>query len=203
METVAQLVRRTDRPQLDDLSLRRLRQRLLASADAAMKSPAASGIRAKFVVAVALPAILAGSLVFRPRLDARASTRVPPRFEVTGVPAVATAARKEVVAGDEPAMVRVPQAAAMIPEDFSKSDPARAAPPAHGRRAKSSAAGASPPQAATAESGVAPEDLAYLQILALLEEGRKEEAVLAAHSYLARFPDGFRGPEVRVIALGR
>jgi hypothetical protein len=52
------------------------------------------------------------------------------------------------------------------------------------------------------DNGVAEEDLAYLQILALLEEGRKEEAVLAARSYLARFPEGFRRPEVRPIALG-
>src|SRR5690348_2889644 len=60
MESVAELVRRTARPQLDDLSLRRLRQRLLANADAALKSPAASWItRSKLVVAVALPALFA------------------------------------------------------------------------------------------------------------------------------------------------
>jgi hypothetical protein len=136
METVAELVRGADR-QLDDLSLRRLRQRLLASADAAMKRPAAAALG-----------------------------RSAP------------------------------------PQEVPSTGRAGAAPPAQRRRAKGSVAALAHPEA-TAESGMAQEDIAYLHILALLGEGRTEEAVLAAHSYLARFPDGFRGPEVRTIALGR
>jgi FecR protein len=46
------------------------------------------------------------------------------------------------------------------------------------------------------------EDAAYLQILALLREGRTDEARLAAFAYLRLFPEGFRTVEVsRVAAL--
>jgi len=44
------------------------------------------------------------------------------------------------------------------------------------------------------------EDGAYLQIVALVREGRSEEARLAAKEYLRRFPNGFRRPEVEKIA---
>jgi hypothetical protein len=46
------------------------------------------------------------------------------------------------------------------------------------------------------------EDGAYLQILALLREGRTDEARLAAVAYLKRFPTGFRRIEVERIADG-
>ncbi|HEY6880694.1 MAG TPA: hypothetical protein VI299_21875, partial [Polyangiales bacterium] len=44
------------------------------------------------------------------------------------------------------------------------------------------------------------EDAAYLHILALLREGRRDEARLAAFSYLSAFPNGFRAIEVARIA---
>ena len=44
------------------------------------------------------------------------------------------------------------------------------------------------------------EDSAYLHILALLREGRRDEARLAAYAYLRAFPDGFRRVEVRRVA---
>jgi ferric-dicitrate binding protein FerR (iron transport regulator) len=44
------------------------------------------------------------------------------------------------------------------------------------------------------------QDLAYLRILALLQEGRSAEARVAAHEYLSRFPNGFRRGEVERIA---
>jgi hypothetical protein len=40
------------------------------------------------------------------------------------------------------------------------------------------------------------EDTAYLRLVALLREGRREEAARAASDYLRRFPRGFRRPEV-------
>ncbi len=44
------------------------------------------------------------------------------------------------------------------------------------------------------------EDIAYLRVIALLREGRKDEAKLAAKDYLRRFPKGFRRVEVEGIA---
>jgi hypothetical protein len=44
------------------------------------------------------------------------------------------------------------------------------------------------------------EDAAYLRVLALLREGRKDEARLAAADYLTRFPTAFRRPEIERIA---
>jgi hypothetical protein len=55
---------------------------------------------------------------------------------------------------------------------------------------------------ATAEDAAAAEDGAYLQILALLREGRRDEARLAAVAYLGKFPTGFRRIEVERIAQG-
>lgn len=52
------------------------------------------------------------------------------------------------------------------------------------------------PQDAAAEDG------AYLQILALLREGRRDEARLDALAYLRKFPTGFRRIEVERIADG-
>jgi hypothetical protein len=54
------------------------------------------------------------------------------------------------------------------------------------------------PPAATPDT--AAEDAAYLQVLALLREGRTDEARLAAAGYLRKFPAGFRRPEVEKIA---
>lgn len=44
------------------------------------------------------------------------------------------------------------------------------------------------------------EDIAYLRVIALLRDGRREEARLAAKDYLRRFPNGFRRVEVAAIA---
>jgi len=44
------------------------------------------------------------------------------------------------------------------------------------------------------------QDLAYLRIVALLQEARSAEARVAAQEYLSRFPDGFRRAEVERIA---
>jgi hypothetical protein len=44
------------------------------------------------------------------------------------------------------------------------------------------------------------EDIAYLQVIALMRDGRREEARLAAKNYLRRFPNGFRRVEVEAIA---
>jgi hypothetical protein len=53
---------------------------------------------------------------------------------------------------------------------------------------------------AAAPQNTAEEDAAYLRVLALLREGRREEARLAAASYLGKFPKGFRRAEVERIA---
>ena len=218
IESVAELVRRNDHPRLDDLSLRRLRQRLLANADTAIRSPPTHVIgSSKLVLAVALPAIFAGSLVLRPRAEARSATTVAAQSATTViVPPGTSAARSDKFRTDEPAVDRVPEPADVFGHstprgDIPNSAPSHLTPPARSRRAKSThgvplasvADSALGPSRAAAEIGIAEEDLAYLQILALLNEGRKEEALLAARSYVARFPDGFRGPEVRTIARGR
>lgn len=44
------------------------------------------------------------------------------------------------------------------------------------------------------------QDIAYLRILALLQEGRRAEARVAAQEFLARYPGGFRRTEVASIA---
>ena len=54
----------------------------------------------------------------------------------------------------------------------------------------------SEPVESTTPDDVAEEDLAYLKILALVREKRKEEAALAAKEYLRRFPAGFRRPKI-------
>jgi FecR protein len=51
----------------------------------------------------------------------------------------------------------------------------------------------------SAETNSTAEDTAYLHVLALEREGRRDEARLAAAQYLARFPNGFRRVEVRQI----
>jgi hypothetical protein len=45
-----------------------------------------------------------------------------------------------------------------------------------------------------------PQDIDYLRLLALLQEGRRAEAHVAAQAYLARYPDGFRRYEVSRVA---
>ena len=67
---------------------------------------------------------------------------------------------------------------------------------AHTGSAKPPAASAKP---AASSSGLE-EDLAYLRVIALVREGRREEARLAAKDYLRRFPQGFRRVEVERIA---
>lgn len=59
----------------------------------------------------------------------------------------------------------------------------------------SASATSSPPSDDASE-----EDSAYLRIVALVREGRTEEARLAAKEYLVRFPNGFRHLEVEKIA---
>ena len=44
-----------------------------------------------------------------------------------------------------------------------------------------------------------PEDVAYLNIIRLLRASRRPDAVLAAHHYLDRFPQGFRADEMRAL----
>jgi hypothetical protein len=56
------------------------------------------------------------------------------------------------------------------------------------------------PSASVAPESGSEEDLAYLKLLALLGEGRGEEARLAAKEYLRRFPAGFRRIEVERLA---
>lgn len=56
---------------------------------------------------------------------------------------------------------------------------------------------ATAPREPTAEAA---EDAAYLRVLALLREGRGEEARVAAAGYLTAFPNGFRRVEMHQIA---
>jgi hypothetical protein len=65
---------------------------------------------------------------------------------------------------------------------------------------RSSADRPSAAAAPDAQPNTAEEDAAYLRILALLREGRGDEAKLAAASYLTKFSKGFRRAEVERIA---
>ncbi len=60
------------------------------------------------------------------------------------------------------------------------------------------------PMAATAPTtrpqAAEPEDLAYLHVLALLREGRERDARTAARAYMRDFPSGFRRDEMQRIA---
>lgn len=53
--------------------------------------------------------------------------------------------------------------------------------------------------AATASSGLTPEDAMYLRVVSLARAGRKDEARGAAEEYLTAFPNGFRRAEVEVL----
>jgi hypothetical protein len=59
------------------------------------------------------------------------------------------------------------------------------------------------PSGALDESATLAEDLAYLRIVALRQEGREGEATLAAKDYIRRFPAGFRRVEAERIAVPR
>jgi ferric-dicitrate binding protein FerR (iron transport regulator) len=69
-------------------------------------------------------------------------------------------------------------------------------------RARLGGAGARGRANGVAASVVDRQDRAYLHILALLQDGRRAEARLAAREYQHDFPDGFRGSEVTRIADG-
>jgi hypothetical protein len=76
----------------------------------------------------------------------------------------------------------------------------------HAAPAKAQAAPRNQPIAGTqqaARPATEQQDVAYLRILALLQESRHAEAQVAAQEYLSRFPNGFRRDEVeRIIAPG-
>jgi cell division septation protein DedD len=85
------------------------------------------------------------------------------------------------------------------------AEPAESAPAQE--QATSAAKTRNPPKrqrASTAPSAPATdimeEDVAYLRVVALLREGRKDEARLAAQRYLHAFPQGLRHKEVEAIA---
>ena len=195
-ESVGEQVRRASGSQLDDVSLRRLRQRTLEDADATLKSAPTAHLGSwGFIVAGALMLVLTAVLVPQPRAEyagASATTAPAQRASLVALGSPVVVARQSEVASPAPSSERLP-----------KSDPVSPNHPV--RRSRSAAKSAVPrdvsiaPEAAHGD-GIT-EDAAYLNLLALLEEGRKAEAVLAARGYLARFPDGFRRAEVRAVAL--
>jgi hypothetical protein len=89
-------------------------------------------------------------------------------------------------------------------EPPTPSAPGPAPLPTSARRAKSAARRIDTPipiaPSPAVEADAVDEDAAYLQLLALLREGRNDEARLAAATYLRKFPTGFRRPEVERIA---
>jgi hypothetical protein len=128
-------------------------------------------------------------------------------FRRSAVPSVAIAAgeiwRAENASGDvAQSECALQPTAAVVPRE---SAPAAIS---HKRRAKLPARLSAPvPTASPVDLGVAfdrsaAEDAAYLRIIALVREGRSEEARLSARHYLSNFPDGFRRLEAeRVAAL--
>ncbi len=66
--------------------------------------------------------------------------------------------------------------------------------------APSESTGKSSPSEVSQNDDHTGEDLQYLHVLALVREGRVEEARLAAQDYLRRFPHGFRRIEVEEVA---
>jgi hypothetical protein len=100
----------------------------------------------------------------------------------------AEAAKSPLISGDSPSALPEPTPRAHAPARAKERE-------AH--HAKRAAASTVSPQA-TPE--IADEDLAYMRIVALLREQRREEARLAAQSYLQAFPQGLRRKEVSDIA---
>jgi len=61
-------------------------------------------------------------------------------------------------------------------------------------------ASAPPPARPSLDGEEQAEDEAYLRVVALLREGRHEEAKVAARGYVARFPSGLRRREMDRVA---
>jgi hypothetical protein len=95
------------------------------------------------------------------------------------------------------------------PDDVNRGGPRDPAlRPARAKQRNSTAALplAAPAHGASAEQVALPEpadeDTSYLHVVALLREGRPDEAKLGAADYLRRFPDGFRRIEIERVLEG-
>ena len=210
VETVAALVRRAGPSQLDDLSLRRLRQRVLASADASLKSAPRRFGSLGIIVAIALPVALVALLARRPQAQSADSATPEATAALTQLGGLAVhneAGYREGAKGADHQPHASPElSSSSQPEPSPRQDhlaSVKSAPHRSAKAANAPPAAASPSVSANVAVDGYAEDLAYLRILALLEEGRKAEAVVAAHVYLARFPEGFRHVEVRSITVGQ
>jgi DNA-directed RNA polymerase specialized sigma24 family protein len=195
MKPALRLVQRVDRTQLDDFSLRRLRHRAMASADATLRAaPATRSGTARLIAAVALTSAFAVVLGLRPRLEyAHSSAELAPR---------APPVRIQLAAPITPHAAAPPPIPSSVVPERDSPVPARHREPRRRKATSSSTTDVAPSTRGSADGDGAEEDLAYLRVLALVEERRNAEAVLAARAYLERFPEGFRRVEVRSIALG-
>jgi DNA-directed RNA polymerase specialized sigma24 family protein len=205
--SVAKVVQRAERSQLDDVSLRRLRHRILASADARLKgAPARHSSPFRLIAPIALASVFAGALVHWPRLEYAGSTAAKEKATIRiqrALPEDGDRIRS-VLPGESERHFGDTSSPSARSEPVAKSSaivprPSESRPRKTPKSMTTVGASAARP---SADDDKVEEDLAYLRIVALLAEGRQAEAVLAAQAYLGRFPEGFRRPEVRTVALG-
>ena len=133
---------------------------------------------------------------------APATTGEAPGTQTTSAPDAPGASATGAAPSEHPAppgaATTTPTASALTAKPAATAASAASAKPA----ATTASAAAAKPAASSkpATSGGLEEDLAYLRVIALLRDGRREEARLAAKEYLRRFPRGFRRVEVEGIA---
>ena len=140
-------------------------------------------------------AVHKGVVVFRPRGGQSLRLTAGTVWRASALPAMPDAAAQA---------QRSAPAATIEP---TAQSPLRAAPPHVTTRVTTRSSPHTPvvpsvPQPASTSDTLA-EDVAYLQVVALLREGRDAEARLAAAAYLRSFPGGFRRQELQRIAAHR
>ena len=149
--------------------------------------------------------VIDGAIVFRRRdqapirVEAGSTWVVPvplavvdgPLTSASGVDASPVAEAAHVPSAAHPA-------ADLVSPDVARADGKQLS---DARPDRGSSSSSSPSASAVASSIVgSAEDAAYLRVLDLLHEGRREEAKNAAREYLKTFPRGFRRPELERIA---
>lgn len=186
------LLRRAGSQQLDELAVRRLRQRTLATANATLtNAPSKSPLRWAPVILLVL-LVVVGAFLLRRRL--------------AHVGSLTTTSARESTEGLRVGTVAEGSSTTAIERQMWLGLDTSLLPMPHRGQHGTNAARVSTSRRSTrvvddfGRDGMNAEDLAYLRIVILLKEERKAEAALAAHAYLAQFPSGFRRVEVRSIA---
>lgn len=184
---------------LDQLALRRLRQRVLERADAELAGRTVeSGAAHRHARAARTGS---GVLALGAIVAAIAATSGRPAGIVTDEPGVAplpsvgptlaVAPVRPRPAHSDPAPGAGASPKAPVAREATRAIAVQRRSPAHREAIRAEAA---PPADATAQ------DTAYLHTLELLRQGHDDDARVAARDYLRQFPDGFRRKEMGTIA---